>query len=226
MPGQIIVVSGTSGSGKSTTCKLFAQRSEDFWLTFGIDQFLAGSYPPKFGHHGPRCNEGFAAHDYAEGNDSALRWVFGPRATQAFAVMHEWIATASQEGCNIILDHLLMTDPPILQDCVRRWKDLPVLYVVLKPPYEVLVERVDTRNMGNDLKLPDVSENDRNKVIRERLERLRPWFYQAVYANKICDIEIDSSEHNPETVCEKIEQRLAGPPGEAFGILREQFGFP
>ncbi len=224
MPGQIIVVNGTSGSGKSTTCKLFARRSEDFWLTFGIDQFTAGSFPPAFGHHGPRCDEGFAAREYQDGDSKGLHWVFGPRATQAFGIMHEWVATASREGCNIILDHLLLTDPPLLQDCIARWQGLPVLFVSLKPPYEVLMERVASRPMGKDLKLPNVSADDRDAVIRERLHRLRPWLYKAVYANEICDIEIDTARYNPEQVCEQIEQRLQSGPGTAFEKLSRQPG--
>ncbi len=61
MAGQIIIVSGTSGSGKSTTCELFVKRADDFWLLYGIDHFMAGSFPAKFGHHGPRRDEGVYA---------------------------------------------------------------------------------------------------------------------------------------------------------------------
>ena len=61
-PGQIVILNGTSGSGKSSTAELFVQKSDDFWLLYGIDHFLAGSYPAKFGHHGPRCAEGIYAH--------------------------------------------------------------------------------------------------------------------------------------------------------------------
>ena len=42
---------------------------------------------------------------------------------------------SARNGCNIILDHLMMVDPPILQDCIWRLEGLPVLFVSLRPPH-------------------------------------------------------------------------------------------
>lgn len=222
MAGQIIIVSGTSGSGKSTTCETFVKRSDDFWLLYGIDHFLAATFPAKFGHHGPRCGEGIYAHPVvASEPDGALRWSFGEHGERAMRTFHEWVAAASRQGCNIIVDHLMMLDPPLLQDCVWRFKDLPVLFVSLKPPFEVLAERVATRRM--DKKMPtDVLGEDAVKRIVDRLNRLRPWFYDAVYANDCYDLEIDTVQHGPDEVCDLVERRLAEGPGTAFETLRER----
>ncbi|VWX54192.1 AAA family ATPase [Novosphingobium sp. 9U] len=220
MPGQIVIINGTSGSGKSTAAELFQKRADDYWLLYGIDHFLAGTQPAQYGHHGPKSHEGI----YAEAADPALpngplRWRFGPKGVQAFATLHEWLAAASRQGCNIIFDHLLLTDPPVLEDCVRRLAGLPVLLVTLKPPFEVLESRVAKRAM--DKKLPvDILGDDAVARIVDRLSRLRPWFYQSIYANTVSDIEIDTSQHDPISVCEMIEQRLAEGPGLAFDRLR------
>lgn len=223
MPGQIIIVSGTSGSGKSTACELFAKRSDDFWLLYGIDHFMAGTFPAKFGHHGPRAQEGVYAHPRDPADpEGALRWSFGPHGRQAFATFHEWIAAASRQGCNILVDHLMMLDPPVIQDIVWRLEGLPVLYVNLKPPFEVLMERVASRTM--DKKMPtDLLGEDTVRKIVERLSRLRPWFYDAVYENDVVDMEIDTVAHDPEAVCAMIEARLAEGPGTAFERLRERW---
>lgn len=223
MAGQIIIVSGTSGSGKSTTCELLAKRSDDFWLLYGIDHFMAGTFPAKFGHHGPRSREGVYAHP-VDPNDpeGPLRWSFGPHGTQAFATLHEWVAAASRQGCNIILDHLMMLDPPVIQDAIWRLQGLPVLFVSLKPPFDVLMERVANRTM--DKKMPtDLLGEDTVRQIVRRLDRLRPWFYQAVYANDLYDLEIDTVQHDPEAVCALIEQRLTQGPGTAFDALRARY---
>ena len=83
-PGQIVIVNGTSGSGKSTTCELLAKQSSDFWLLYGIDHFLAGTLPAQFGHHGPRCREGIYAHPVDEQNPNGpLRWSLGRTAELA-----------------------------------------------------------------------------------------------------------------------------------------------
>jgi chloramphenicol 3-O-phosphotransferase len=226
MAGQIIIVSGTSGSGKSTTCELLAKRSNDFWLLFGIDHFMSATFPAKFGHHGPRSREGIYAHPVDEKNpDGPLRWSFGENGARAIHTLHEWAAAASREGCNIILDHLMMIDPPVLQDCIWRMKGLPVLFVSLKPPFEVLMERVANRAM--DKKMPiDILGEDTVKRIIDRLNRLRPWFYEAVYANDCYDLQIDTVEHSPEEVCNLIEQRLAQGQGTAFEKLRARYPRP
>ncbi|MEW9855224.1 phosphotransferase-like protein [Novosphingobium sp. M1R2S20] len=219
VPGQIVIINGTSGSGKSTAAELFQKRSDDYWLLYGIDHFLAGTQPAQYGHHGPKSREGIHAEpaDPAQ-PDGPLRWSLGPKGIQAFATLHEWLAAASRQGCNIIFDHLLLTDPPILADCVRRLAGLPVLLVTLKPPFEVLESRVAQRAM--DKKLPtDILGEDVVAKIVDRLSRLRPWFYESVYANTVCDLEIDTSNHDPRAVCEMIEQRLAEGPGLAFEQL-------
>ncbi len=223
MAGQIIIVNGTSGSGKSTTCELFAKNSDEFWLLQGIDHFMGSAFPRKFGHHGARCAEGIQALPLNEGEpDGNLRWQFNELGLKAFAVFHEWIAVASRQGCNIILDHLMMMEPPVLQDCIWRLQGLPVLFVTLKPPYEVLLERIAQRQIGNRFANSNYT-SEQARIAKERLERLRPWFYDAVYANECCDLEIDTVTHTPDAVCEMISERLKQGPGQAFDLLRERF---
>jgi len=225
-PGQIVIVNGTSGSGKSTTCEIFARDSDDYWILYGIDHFIANSLPAKFGHHGPRAAEGIQAVPVDPADpDGPLKWQFGPQGTRAFAVLHQWIAAASRGGCNIVFDHLLMTDTPVLADCAWALEGLPALLVTLKPPYEVLERRVAERKM--DKKMPtDLLGADAVKKIIDRLNRLRAWFTQAVYANEIADLTIDTSVHGPEEVAAMIRARLAQGPGTAFERLRAAWPKP
>lgn len=222
-PGQIVLVNGTSGSGKSTACELFQQRAEDFWLLYGIDHFLAGTMPSKYGHHGPKANRGVEAVPVdANDPDGALRWRFNEYGLKAFAALHEWIASASRAGCNIVFDHLMMTDPPVIPDIAWRLEGLPVLMVTLKPPFEVLEKRVAEREMTKKLPVEILGE-DAVRKITDRLARLRPWFYEEIYGNDIADLVIDSDAHGPEEVVALIEERLAQGPGTAFDRLRQKF---
>lgn len=224
--GQIVIVNGTSGSGKSTTCELFQRRARDYWLLYGIDHFTANTLPAQFGHHGPRAAEGIEAVPVDPADpEGPLRWRFGPEGVKAFATLHEWLAAASRQGCNVVFDHLLMTQTPVLADCAWRLAGLPVLLVTLKPPFEVLERRVAERRM--DKKIPtDILGEDAAKKIVDRLTRLRPWFYESVYANDIADLTVDTQQVGPEETSAMIEARLAQGPGTAFERLRQRYPRP
>jgi chloramphenicol 3-O-phosphotransferase len=224
--GQIVIINGTSGSGKSTAAERFQKRSDDYWLLYGIDHFLAGTQPSQYGHHGPKSREGIHAEPADPANpDGPLKWRLGPKGVQAFAALHEWIASASRQGCNIIFDHLLMTGTPVLADCAWRLDGLPVLLVTLKPPFDVLEKRVAERQMDKKLPIDLLGEDAARKIV-DRLTRLRPWFAESVYANEITDLEIDTSVHGPDEVCELIEARLGQGPGTAFDQLRAKYPRP
>jgi chloramphenicol 3-O-phosphotransferase len=219
--GQIVVVNGTSGSGKSTACELFVKRRPDFWLRYGIDDFLRSTFPPQFGHHGPLSERGFRARPLDEDDpDGTLRWEFGAEGWAAFRTFHEWIAAASRQGCNIVVDHLLLTDPDVLTDLAQRLDGLPALLVTLKPDYDVLMQRIESRVVGNAQPAAKMHGEDGIRIGRERLNRLRPWFYESIYANGVCDLLVDTVANPPERVCDLIEARLAAGPGEAFATLR------
>lgn len=227
MSGQIIIVAGTSGAGKTTTIETFPKRQSDSYLMFGIDQLLGTMTPADYSMFGQKTSEGMYSFPAdPDDADSRLAVGFGESGWRSIHAFHEMIAASSRAGQNLIGDHLAFVNPPILQDCVRRLEGLPVLLVNLKPPYEVLMERLATRQVH----LPDTfeevartPEEDARLVITNTMQRLTPWFYEASYQNDIWDIEIDTTQNSPEEVSQLIEERLAAGPGTAFEQLRERF---
>ena len=230
MAGQIIIVGGTSGAGKTTTVQTFAKRSEVPYLMFGIDNLLGSMFPGKFSMFGERTREGmYYFHQDSDDPDSAFRCGFGDFGLSAIQAFHEMIAAASRAGQNLVLDHLFFVDPPFLQDLVWRLQGLPVLFVALKPPFDVLMERLATR----EVYMPDTmeeaarsEEESASQVIVRTMQKLTPWFYEASYENEIYDLEIDTTRFGPDEVCEQIEQRLAQGPGTAIERLRERYPPP
>lgn len=202
--GRVVIVNGTSGSGKSTACELFAQKADGFWLLYGIDHFLAGTMPAKYGHHGPLSAQGIEAVPLDPADpDGPLKWRFGEHGTQAMATFHEWIAAAARTGANIIADQLLLTDPPVLPDLARRLEGIDALLVTLKPRYEVLERRVAERAMTKKLPVEILGEEAAARIV-DRLDRLRRWFYDEVYRNEIADLVIDSDAHSPEEIVGRL----------------------
>jgi chloramphenicol 3-O-phosphotransferase len=224
MAGQVIIVSGASGSGKSTTCRRFAQRANDFYLMFGIDLFIGSMTPAKFTMHGPRNREGQypTPIDPNEPN-GATKIAYGEKGWTSTQAFHEMIAAASRCGQNVIVDHIMFIDPPILQDCIWRLEGLPVLFVGLQPPPEVLADRIGSR----EIKVPpDFAESigkDAASRVASNLQRLTPWFVRAIHAHGCFDLVANSAAQSPDEICEAIERRLAEGPGTAFDALRQRF---
>jgi chloramphenicol 3-O-phosphotransferase len=55
---SLVIVTGTTGSGKTTTCKAFVAQAEDLWLHFGVDTMLGTLVPRQFVDGGARGEEG------------------------------------------------------------------------------------------------------------------------------------------------------------------------
>jgi hypothetical protein len=78
-----------------------------------------------------------------------------------------------------------------------------------------------------DKKIPvEILGEDAVTKIVDRLTRLRPFYYDEIYRNQICDLEIDSDANSLDQVVAKIEGRLVEGPGTAFELLREKFPRP
>ncbi|MDG2004444.1 MAG: AAA family ATPase [Novosphingobium sp.] len=215
MAGQIVLISGTSGSGKTTTCATLAKRADDCCLQFGMDLTVGTLIPGQYTLFGDKKEEGYQPTKY------------GPACMTALSAMHAMIAAASRTGQNMVVDHLMFVDPPVLQDCIWRMQDVPVLFVNLRPSFEILEKRITERN----IELPEqmveaLGGPDGVKQLGEQLAAVRPWFYEHAYANEIYDLEIDSSALSPDEVCEMIEERIAKGPGKAFEQLRRKYPKP
>lgn len=226
MSGQIIIVNGSSGAGKTTTCQTFVQRSDEMYLHFGIDNLMGALFPPKFSIFGDRTEDGVFTCPEGPVANQRVRWNFGSAGWRAVVAFHEMIAACARAGQSVILDHLATIDPPVLQDCALRFAGLPVLLVAVKPPREILEDRIAIRSASEGAVPPGLSEaaGVDGAMIADRLRALNAWFYDAVYANDCHDLVVNTNENTPEQVCEMIERRLAEGPGTAFDILRQRFG--
>ncbi len=95
----------------------------------------------------------------------------------------------------------------ILPDCARRLSDLPVLFVGVWCPIEVVMERRRATWGVSDAAAGSVPPP------------VRLW-QQAVHAPGIYDLEVETSVLSPEASADVIRQRLKdGPPPSAFQRL-------
>jgi chloramphenicol 3-O phosphotransferase len=135
-----------------------------------------------------------------------------PLVTVCYAALYESIAAHSRLGLNVVVDvghhDGYATPRGILADCARRLHGLPALFVGVRCPSEVIMER--RRNTGWDV---GTGSEPSPEVLR---------WQRAVHTPGIYDMEVDTAALSPAECAEAIRQRLAhGPAPTAFQQLAD-----
>src|SRR6478736_7819103 len=102
MPGRVVLLHGTSSSGKTTLARTIQALSDEPWLRLGIDTFWT-AIDERWMEDGPRAAEGFLWLD-----DATI--VPGPVGQRLAAGMRAAIAACAREGNDVIVDDVFV-DP-------------------------------------------------------------------------------------------------------------------
>jgi chloramphenicol 3-O phosphotransferase len=195
--GQIVILNGTPRSGKSSIATVIQNTFEGVWMNLGVDQFK--QMTPE------RYQPGIGLRPGGERPD------LEPLIVILYRAMYEAIAMHSRMGLNVVVDvghHDAYSVPRgILPKCARLLKGLPVLFVGVRCPIEVIMERrIVTWHVGYD---------DDGSVPRP----VSLW-QKAVHAPGVYDLEVDTSVLSSEECADLIRQRLEdGPQPSAFQRL-------
>src|SRR5579859_2219846 len=169
-PGQIVILNGTPRSGKSSIATVIQNTFEGVWMNLGVDRFK--QMTPE------RYQPGIGLRPGGERPD------LEPLIVILYRAMYDAIATHSRLGLNVVVDvghHDAYSVPRgILPNCARQLRGLPVLFVGVRCPLEVIMERRRTR--WHDA----YAEND---LVPEPVSL----WQQAVHVPGIYDLEVDTS---------------------------------
>ena len=172
--GQIIILNGTSSSGKTSIVKALQDILDAPFLDAGIDKFIW--MLPKRYLNRPWWDD-----------------VLG-RATQAGHVghqlmsgMHHAIAALSRSGNNVIADHVLV-EPSWLKECIELFSELPVYFVGVRCPLNVLEQREQAR---------------KDRTLGQAKAQ-----YEIMHTHGLYDIEVDTSVYGPEACAQQITRYL------------------
>ncbi len=129
--GSIIILNGTSSSGKTSILKALQELMEKPFLEAGIDKFI-WMLPERYLER-PLWDDvlGLAVQAGEVGN----QLVFG---------MHRAVETLGRAGLNVLVDHVLVEDS-WWRDVVIRFSSLPTYLVAVFCPLEVLEKRERAR---------------------------------------------------------------------------------
>lgn len=195
-PGRIVILNGTPRAGKSSIVTAIQETYEGVWMNLGVDRFKPMT-PDRY-------QPGIGLRPGGERPD------LEPLVVTSYRAMYEAVAAHSRHGVNVVVDaghHDSYSRPlGVLPACARLLQDLPVWFVGVRCPLEVVMERRrDTWGTDPiDGSVPDP---------------VRLW-QRAVHDPGIYDLEVDTSVSSPEECADLIRQRLdEGPPPSAFPRL-------
>ncbi|CAG7649327.1 Putative O-phosphotransferase [Paenibacillus solanacearum] len=193
-PGQIVILNGNPRAGKTSIVHAIQNTFEEVWMNVGGSLFK--KMTPE------RYQPGISLRPGGERPD------LEPLIVTLYEAMYESIAAHSRLGLNVVADvwhHDSYSSPRgILPRCARILSGLPVLFVGVRCPIEVVMQRrIATWNAGyeEDGSVP---------------KPVGLWQH-AVHVPGIYDMEVDTSILSPEECARQIRQRLEeGPPFSAF----------
>jgi chloramphenicol 3-O phosphotransferase len=196
-PGQIVILNGPPRSGKSSIAAAIQNTFAGVWMNLGVDRYM--QMTPE------RYQPGIGLRPGGERPD------LEPVVAILYRAIYEAIATHSRLGLNVVVDvghHDAYSVPlGILPRCARQLAGLPVLFVGVRCPIEVVLERRRATwgagNADDGLVPKPVS-----------------FWQQAVHVPGIYDMEVDTSLFSPEECAHLIRRHLEdGPPPSAFRRL-------
>jgi len=201
--GNIILLNGTSSSGKTAIAKALQEILEGYYIHTGIDHYLE-RIPEKF-------------HVISDGKNPSeadgIMWVYpkdgtrlselrlGPAGFNLLKGMYHAVAALAAEGNDLILDDVIF-DPTVLREAVIVLSAFNTLFVGVRCPLEVAKKREQERG-------------DRTLGLVEA-------HYDIVHSHGIYDLEIDTSVLTPTECANQTKDYLQnGPPPTAIQKLRD-----
>jgi chloramphenicol 3-O phosphotransferase len=187
--GQIIILNGAPRSGKSSIVAVIQETFDGLWMNLGVDRFMQMT-PARY-------LPGIGLRPGGERQD------IEPFIPILYSAMYESIAAHSRLGLNVVVDvghHDAYAIPRgILPDCARRLSGLPVLFVGVRCPIEIIMERRRATgwNAGSSANAPVPPP-------------VRRW-QSEVHIPGIYDLEVDSSLLSPGECAALIRQHLEHP---------------
>jgi chloramphenicol 3-O phosphotransferase len=180
MPGRVVLLHGTSSSGKTTVARAVQKLADEPWTRLGIDTFW-NAIDERWMEHGPRAADGFAWAD-----DATI--VPGPVGQRFAAGMRAALGAFARTGNDVLVDDVFI-DPAWLEGWRSELDGIELLLVGVMAPPHVLEERERARG---------------NRIVGEARAQV-----DLIHRGVEYDLTVDTSLQSPEECARSILAALA-----------------
>ena len=189
--GNIILLNGTSSSGKTTLAHTLQEILDEPYLHIALDQFRDGM-PGKYrGLNAPEGTTGAAGLNVVpmrKRNQTVTQIRFGNMGIRMLCGMRRAIAALAQAGNNLIIDDIIFT-PDFLDDYLNVLGDFTVYFVAVLCPEKVLSQRESARPG----RFPGTASGQLSDI------------HQAC----VYDVEVDTSLLSPRQCADRVVEYIA-----------------
>ena len=147
MSGRVILLNGTSSSGKTTLAKAIQDIAPEAYQIIALDQFRDGMPERYRGLNSPRDTTGAQGLNVRSELQEKVAYTyieFGEYGTKVLEGMRRSIASCARSGLNVIVDDMI-TEKEFVVDYVNVLQELNVLCVGIFCERDELVKRENTR---------------------------------------------------------------------------------
>ncbi len=195
VPGRIILLNGSSSSGKTTLALTLQRVLSEPWQHVALDQFRDGLPGKVRGLNSPPGTPGAQGLNIVPVDLDGMRVTevrFGEFGEAVLRAMRRAVAQLAYQGVNVVVDDLLFK-PEYLADYRDVLEDLQVWFVGVRCAQGV-VEQREARRPG---RFPGTAISH----------------FHSVHAHGLpYDIEVNTGESDPSACAQQIVARLQTPP--------------
>lgn len=194
-PGRIILLNGSSSSGKTTLALTLQRVLREPWQHVALDQFRDGLPGKVRGLNSPPGTPGAQGLNVVPVDLDGQRVTeirFGAFGEAVLRAMRRTVAELAMQGVNVVVDDLLFK-PSYLDDYLCALEGLEVWFVGVRCSLGV-VEQREAKRPG---RFPGTATSH----------------FKSVHEHGLAyDLEVDTGESDPNTCARQIMARLASPP--------------